>query len=1620
MIKIYSKYILAVLVLLNITAMAEGTKDLRPTNSDYGFLNPWDWGGEFATYNAPANRRLYVHVKDHTKERIYLGFKAQANPAYFRIKRPNGTIISGPHLIPNTAGSKGYIDSYAEAAAGPRKFNPAGYVAVSVDPDINGDYYVEINQGDPVVKASPPAGNGGYRYPFFDVTVADTTTNTIHEGRLWARLWALSTGNQNQNYKAKMYVLRDDSIRFEVDYNGIDPFGFGIISNSYGITSTGDYLEDRKSTSQPKYTQGTVPYLPEHKIFLNPPDESIYPFPTTLPTLNVSASADGLITGCISTGYCINISATKPGQTEVKLDLDGTPGYQAGGRDRVVYGQITQGNNCVFWDGRDGIGDTAFSANIEINYKYEAGLIHIPIYDAENHSAGYIFSNLQANGQRDTLKLYWDDTNFNSSIGGRNLTGCTVPCRNWVLNYGNERFLNTWSFAYDQTINLSNIQFEFCPPEVINDSVVVDQGKPTVIRPLQNDLAPLNQFDPASFLITCGPSFGNATINSNNQIVYTSNAGYMGPDSICYRICDTANPASCDTAIIYIDVQDINQPPAGGTVNNQPVNNKISTTLSTPEDQPLDICIQWIEVEGDDVIASSLLNSPNHGTVTNFADGDSCFTYIPNANYNGPDTIKVLLCDDITPPACDTLFIPINVTPVNDPPVVVSANTIPVQNDTIRTITLNEDTPRQICFTGTDVDLGDLGDITILNIAPTNGTISGLGTGNKCVTYTPALNYHGPDKFTVSYCDNGTPQLCDQVTVILNVLPVNDPPVAVNDTLFLDPLESGCVAILDNDSDVETPNSGLTFSIVGSPNRGIAIINGDSICYTPNAGYNLGLDSVIYSVCDGGSPVLCRQAVLLISIPKSQVAPFAFDDAATTPEDVAVTINFLKNDFDPNLDPITPTILSGPFNGSANIVGKNLIYTPNPNFNGLDSIQYYICDNRTPPLCDTAWVRINVTPVPDPPFVDDGTGNPLNRATYTINEDTPITICFNVSDPDGGQTVDVTQVTPFVSLGQSTGLNDNDTCFTYTPNLNVNGVDSLIVFICDNDVPANCSQVVVVININPVNDPPQAINDSVSTGENIPVNISPLANDNDVADLSPLDVASLQVITPPVNGSVTVNANGSMDYTPATGFSGRDSIQYRICDQGVPLPALCSTAWIYITIDPINDPPVAVDDNVNTSIGQGITINVLDNDSDPEGDILSVTQLTQPFNGTIAFNNGVVNYQPNAGYCGKDSVRYAVCDNGSPVLCDTAWIRIFIVPLDNDRDSLANSYETLTRDTDGDGVLNYLDPDSDNDGIPDWVEAMPMSGDKCNPLAFDFDGDGTPDYLDQDSDNDGIPDWAERSLAIVEPSGVDANGNGIDDAFEGPNGRLETNPYDRDGDGNPDFRDTDSDNDGIPDWVEGAIDWKPPTGIDSDGDGIDDAWDPDIPGNTGLYGIPVDTNNDGVPDFRDLDSDGDGIPDTDEKGPVGNIPIDSDNDGVPDFRDTDSDNDGISDGSEGGEDCDEDGIPNYLDPDACIPAIPSGFSPNGDDVNDTFIIPGYSGTDPANLAIDYPNNSLKIFNRWGNEVFNLQPYDNSWGGQTNVKGVFGSEEYLPTGTYFYVFDLGIDTTPITGYIHLKR
>lgn len=321
----------------------------------------------------------------------------------------------------------------------------------------------------------------------------------------------------------------------------------------------------------------------------------------------------------------------------------------------------------------------------------------------------------------------------------------------------------------------------------------------------------------------------------------------------------------------------------------------------------------------------------------------------------------------------------------------------------------------------------------------------------------------------------------------------------------------------------------------------------------------------------------------------------------------------------------------------------------------------------------------------------------------------------------------------------------------------------------------------------------------------------------------------------------------------------------------------------------------------------------LDSDNDSINDIIEA-------GGTDSNSDGLVD-----GFVDADGDGYDDATEASP-----------LTPPDTDGDSIPDFQDPP--DTDGDGVADVNDIDDDNDGIPDAIEGV-----------TDADGDGIPNSLDLDSDNDGIPDIRE-SGAVAATLDTDSDGridvttfgvgaNGLADVVEtaADSGIVDYNadaaadlPIDTDNDGVPDFMDIDSDNDGLTDTLEAG-------GADTDGDGRVDSFS-DSGGDgydDSLTATPLpapDTDGDSVPDFRDLDSDNDGVPDSIEAGGVdldsdGVIDAiqDTDQDGIPDVADvdqtggTDTDFDGIDDLGDvdqtGGADADNDGIDDAIDPD---------------------------------------------------------------------------------------------------------
>jgi hypothetical protein len=196
--------------------------------------------------------------------------------------------------------------------------------------------------------------------------------------------------------------------------------------------------------------------------------------------------------------------------------------------------------------------------------------------------------------------------------------------------------------------------------------------------------------------------------------------------------------------------------------------------------------------------------------------------------------------------------------------------------------------------------------------------------------------------------------------------------------------------------------------------------------------------------------------------------------------------------------------------------------------------------------------------------------------------------------------------------------------------------------------------------------PPIANLDVVTTIANTPITTNVLANDKPSNIGVSLNPASIVIATQPKNGTVVVNADGTLTYTPSNGFDGKDSLVYNVCDNSVPTP-ICKNAVVYYTINAASAPPVTVaaDDYATVVVGNTISGSVLNNDKNTQGASLTVTPVTivPASKGVFILNtNGTFNFTPAPGFKGPLDIIYTVC-GGTPAICTNATIHILVEPL---------------------------------------------------------------------------------------------------------------------------------------------------------------------------------------------------------------------------------------------------------------------------------------------------------------------------------------------------------------------
>jgi hypothetical protein len=404
------------------------------------------------------------------------------------------------------------------------------------------------------------------------------------------------------------------------------------------------------------------------------------------------------------------------------------------------------------------------------------------------------------------------------------------------------------------------------------------------------------------------------------------------------------------------------------------------------------------------------------------------------------------------------------------------------------------------------------------------------------------------------------------------------------------------ITLLGSDPDGDT----LTYNVVTGPSHGHLSGKAPKLTYTPQPNFN-GTDSFTFNVNDGtvdGVPV-----TVLIMVKAVNDPPTANDNSVTTQEDTLASITLTGCDLDG--DALSYSVVKSPSHGILSGTGPNLIYTPNENFNGSDSFLFNVNDGTVDSA--TATVSIHLKSVNDPPTASYvGAQVQMNPPvaeddSVTTEEDTPVSITLKGSDPEE-DALSYT-IVEFPSHGSLSGTAPD---VNYTPNPNFHGTDSFTFKVSDETADSDAAT--VSITVTSVNDTPSAKDDSARTQEDTPIEaIDVLMNDTDTDD----DQLTTSAVTQGTNGSVAINADNTLSYTPKANYCGTDSFTYTVSDG----KGGTDTATVNVMVKAVNDAPTANDERVTTQEDKSVSITLVGND--PDGDSLSYSIVKGPSHGSL-------------------------------------------------------------------------------------------------------------------------------------------------------------------------------------------------------------------------------------------------------------------------------------------------------------------------------------------------------------------------------------------------------------------
>ncbi|WP_229610213.1 tandem-95 repeat protein, partial [Vibrio parahaemolyticus] len=622
----------------------------------------------------------------------------------------------------------------------------------------------------------------------------------------------------------------------------------------------------------------------------------------------------------------------------------------------------------------------------------------------------------------------------------------------------------------------------------------------------------------------------------------------------------------------------------------------------------------------DTLSVENLIIDKGNGTLVDNGDGTWTFTPQIDDDTEVSFTFDIIDDEDLVVSGSANL----DILPINDAP--------NAKNDVITT---EEDTAVTIDVLVNDSDVeGDVLSIQSASVPSEQGSVD-IVDGK--LVFTPAENFNGEATITYIVTDG---DLTDEAKVTVTVTPVNDSPVAVDDTVSTQEDTVVTIDVLPNDSDVDGDKLSIQSASVPEAQGKVEIVEG-KLVFTPAENFN-GDAEVTYTVTDGQ---LTDEAKVTVTVNPVNDAPIIKVDAVESITEDAVNTDTVVatltvRDTDTPEDRLTVS-LENNSNGYFVLVGNEVKLTQagvdavnNDELNLKDlTISASVSDGVNPTASDSDSLvvnRVNDAPTVENAIADQVLSEDFDAYTIDLNEvfkDSDSALNFSVS---GNNSIQISLVNGVATI---------------TPTADWNGKET-ITFTATDPSGESISQT-VNFTVAPVAD---IVADKATVVEDTPTIIKVLGNDTFEDDGK---VVSLDTNNGPANGTVSVNPDGSVTYTPNDNYVGKDTFTYIVTSGGVS-----ESATVEVNVTPVNDAPVAKGDIATTQEDTAVTIDVLPNDTDVDGDKLSIESVSVPKEqGTVEVVDGKLVFTPAENFNGDAEITYTVTDGA---LTDQATVKVTV------------------------------------------------------------------------------------------------------------------------------------------------------------------------------------------------------------------------------------------------------------------------------------------------------------------------------------------------------------------------